>query len=151
DLVQLADKLERLATTDSLTGLFNRRHFISTAEVEWDRCARYLHPMSVLMVDIDQFKLINDNFGHGAGDRVIKGIADICRLQRRGSDVAARFGGDEFIIMLPETALDDAILSAERLREAAAGYDFVGESARVKATVSIGAAEAGPEMVSVFD
>ena len=89
DLVEQADKLKELATVDGMTGLFNRRHFFSLAEIEWARYQRHWRPLSLLMVDIDQFKSINDQFGHGVGDHIIIRIADICRQEKRKSDVVA--------------------------------------------------------------
>ena len=116
DLVQQADKLKELAIVDGMTGIFNRRHFLSLAEMEWSRHQRYRHPLSLLMLDIDDFKSINDKFGHDVGDRVIVQVADICRCQKRKSDVVARFGGEEFLILLPENNLKNARRVAERLR-----------------------------------
>jgi predicted signal transduction protein with EAL and GGDEF domain len=116
DLVQHADKLKVLATVDGMTGLFNRRHFLSLAEIEWSRYQRYSRPMSLILFDIDRFKSINDSYGHYAGDHVIMQIADICRQQKRKSDIIARFGGEEFLMLLPETDLAAAQRVAERLR-----------------------------------
>jgi diguanylate cyclase (GGDEF)-like protein len=93
DLVQQADRLKEMAAVDGMTGVFNRRHFLSLAEIEWGRYQRYRRPMSLLMLDIDRFKSINDRFGHAAGDHVIVQIAEMCRHERRKSDVVARFGG----------------------------------------------------------
>ena len=101
DLVHHAEKLERMATTDSLTGLFNRRHFFSVAAQEWQRFHRYRQPLSMLMIDIDRFKHINDTFGHGVGDRVIAFVAEVCRNSKRNCDIAARLGGEEFALLLP--------------------------------------------------
>jgi PleD family two-component response regulator len=86
DLVQHADKLKELATVDGMTGLFNRRHFFSLAEIEWAQYQRHWRPPSLLMMDIDQFKSINDRFGHDVGDHVIVHIADICRQEKRKSE-----------------------------------------------------------------
>ena len=89
DLVEQADKLKELARVDGMTGLFNRRHFFSLAEIEWARYQRHWRPLSLLMVDIDQFKSINDQFGHDVDDHIIIRIADICRQEKRKSDVVA--------------------------------------------------------------
>jgi diguanylate cyclase (GGDEF)-like protein len=151
DLFEMADKLEELARTDGLTGLFNRRHFLSLAEVEWNRYQRYRRDASLLMIDVDRFKVINDTHGHDAGDRVLAGVAEICREDRRKADLVARFGGDELVILLPETSLDGAIVAAERLRELTEARLFTGGSPAVRATLSIGAAQASPDMKSVFD
>ena len=151
DLFDLADKLEVLARTDGLTGLFNRRHFLSLAEAEWNRYQRYRRDVSLLMIDIDRFKVINDSYGHDAGDQVLAGVAEICREQRRKVDLVARFGGDELVILLPETSLDGAVAAAERLRKQTEVRSFTAGTQMVRATLSIGAAQANPDMKSVFD
>jgi diguanylate cyclase (GGDEF)-like protein len=151
DLVQQADKLKELATVDGMTGLFNRRHFFSLAEMEWSRYLRHWRPMSLLMLDIDQFKSINDRFGHDAGDHVIVQIADICRQEKRKSDVVARFGGEEFLLLLPETSLTEAERVAERLRQLVETRDLSVASLAINATISIGVAEANPYMEAIFD
>jgi diguanylate cyclase (GGDEF)-like protein len=151
DLFDLADQLEELARTDGLTGLFNRRHFLSLAETEWSRYQRYQRNLSLLMIDVDRFKTINDAFGHAAGDQVLAGVAEICREHRRKSDLIARFGGDEFVILLPETSLDGAIAAADRLRQQTEVCTFKASTPQVKATLSIGAAQANQDMKSIFD
>ncbi len=104
------------ATTDSLTGLFNRRHFYKLADIEISKIFRYLRPMSLMLYDIDFFKRVNDTFGHPAGDEVIKKIAEITKKELRRTDIAARYGGEEFIVLLPETSLEEAAGIAERVR-----------------------------------
>jgi diguanylate cyclase (GGDEF)-like protein len=151
DLVQHADKLKVLATVDGMTGLFNRRHFLSLAEIEWSRYQRYRRPMSLVLFDIDRFKSINDSFGHYAGDHVIMEIADICRQQKRKSDIIARFGGEEFLMLLPETDSAAAQRVAERLRRKVEMSAFSVVSNAIPTTISIGVAEAHPTMASIFD
>jgi diguanylate cyclase (GGDEF)-like protein len=151
DLVRQADQLKILATVDGMTGLFNRRHFLSLAEIEWSRYQRHRRPMSLVLFDIDQFKLINDSFGHYAGDHVIKEIADICHQQKRKSDIIARFGGEEFLILLPETKLEAAQRFAERLRRKVETSAFCVASNAIRATISIGVSEANPSIDTVFD
>ena len=151
DLVHQADKLKVLATVDSMTGLFNRRHFLSLAEIEWSRYQRYLRPMSLVLFDIDRFKSINDSFGHYAGDHVITQIADICQQQKRKSDIIARFGGEEFLMLLPETELAAAQRVGERLRRKVEMSAFSVVSNAITATISIGVAEANSAMASIFD
>jgi diguanylate cyclase (GGDEF)-like protein len=109
--------LELLATMDGLTCVFNRRHFDTLARVEWGRFQRYGRPLSLLILDVDKFKSINDQFGHDAGDLVLKAIADDCSSMRRETDIVARFGGEEFVLLLPETNESAAGLVAERLRK----------------------------------
>ena len=108
------------AHTDALTGLANRRRFIEIAEAELVRSRRYDAPLSLLMLDIDHFKEVNDAHGHRAGDRVLQQLARTCLEVLRNVDVVGRVGGEEFAILLPETALPGAVDVAERLREAVA-------------------------------
>jgi diguanylate cyclase (GGDEF)-like protein len=146
DLVRQTEQLEKLAITDDLTGLYNRRHFLHLAEAEWSRFSRHGRPMALLMLDIDCFKSVNDRFGHDAGDQVIVGLAAACREGRRVSDVVGRVGGEEFAILLPETAADAALGVAERLRERVATSAFFPAATGLRVTVSIGAAAARPEL-----
>jgi diguanylate cyclase (GGDEF)-like protein len=151
DLVHQADQLKILATVDGMTGLFNRRHFLSLAEIEWSRYQRHWRPVSLVLFDIDRFKSINDSFGHYAGDHVIVQIADICRQQKRKSDIIARFGGEEFLMLLPETELEAAQRVAERLRRKVETSAFSVASDAISTTISVGVAEADPTMASIFD
>jgi GGDEF domain-containing protein len=98
-----ASDLETLAAVDFLTGVYNRRHFETLARAELARYQRYMRPLSVMMIDIDHFKTVNDQFGHAVGDRVLKSVADLCRAAKRDTDIVARVGGEEFAIMLPKT------------------------------------------------
>ena len=116
--LQLLADLRQLATTDSLTGLLNRREFFSLAEREFERFQRYRRLLAAIMLDIDTFKTINDRHGHQAGDLVIQTVAEHCRKQLRKVDLAARYGGDEVVILLPETDLHGASGVAQRLLEA---------------------------------
>ena len=151
DLVHLADQLQIQATVDGMTGVFNRRHFLALAEIEWSRYQRHWRPMSLIMLDIDRFKSINDDFGHHAGDQVIVQVADICRTQKRKSDIVARFGGEEFLILLPEAKLPAAQRLAERLRRRVEAQDFLFSSGVTSATISVGVAEADRAMGDIFD
>jgi diguanylate cyclase (GGDEF)-like protein len=151
DLVEQAQRLQELATVDGMTGLFNRRHFFSLAEIEWSRYQRHWRPISVLMLDIDQFKSINDRFGHDVGDRVIVQIAEICRQEKRKTDVVARFGGEEFLLLLPETSMTEAQAIAERLRGQVETCDLSIAPHAISATVSIGVAQANSGMDTIFD
>ncbi len=110
-----ADKLRRLSTTDSLTGLCNRRALDDRVRDEWRRANRYGSPLALLLVDIDGLKRINDQLGHRAGDNLLRRTATAIRYSLRASDVGARWGGDEFAILAPQTSRDDARQLAERL------------------------------------
>lgn len=109
-------RMKQLAITDSLTGLYTRRHFTSLGQMELERALRYGHPLAVLMVDIDFFKQVNDTRGHSVGDQVLQAVAAICRSQLRQSDIIGRYGGEEFAIILPETSPEGAYATAERIR-----------------------------------
>jgi diguanylate cyclase (GGDEF)-like protein len=139
DFKAYLDTCEEAAFTDHLTGLANRRHFERQLERELARTARYTRPFSVLMLDIDQFKEVNDTFGHEAGDEAIRRLAKTLREGIRGIDMAARLGGDEFAIILTETPMARAIEVAERLRVAIKETE-VAKVGRI--TVSLGVAEA---------
>jgi diguanylate cyclase (GGDEF)-like protein len=136
ELREANHELEHLAMSDSLTGLSNRRHFFEYAGAEVVRARRYRHPLSVQMLDLDHFKIVNDRFGHLAGDEVLRAIANILRDNLRGNDLAGRFGGEEFAILLPETDIDAAVCHAERLCQAIASHCFGAELPHI--TVSIG-------------
>jgi diguanylate cyclase (GGDEF)-like protein len=142
DLVRHAQELERLATTDDLTGLCNRRHFLALADDEGHRHARERKPMAVLILDIDFFKSVNDRFGHDAGDAVIRHVADVCRSEIGGSDILARFGGEEFVLLLPETTGEQAAACADAMRRRLEATAFEVDGIKVRVTASIGVAEA---------
>lgn len=137
--------LELLAASDALTGLANRRTLMELGAKECIRAERFQHPLSVLMVDIDSFKAVNDNWGHSVGDRVICAVADACRQRmREGLDTVARLGGEEFVVMLPETSGANARLVAESLRQAVQEQQVANDDGdRVPFTVSIGVATLG--------
>lgn len=113
---RLYEKAILQAQTDSLTGLYNHRHFFELAKKEISRAQRYKHSLTVVMVDIDHFKCINDTFGHPAGDQVLIAIANVCRKLFRNIDIVGRYGGEEFSILLPETPVVTATEVAERFR-----------------------------------
>jgi len=124
--VEMEQELKRLATTDKLTGLMNRLKFEEILEGERERCRRYDRPLSLVMFDIDHFKGINDTFGHDVGDEVLARIAELVRRNLRDSDQVARWGGEEFMLLAPETELDGARRIAEKLRFAIASHVFPG-------------------------
>ena len=142
DAVQHAAALQTLATIDGLTGLFNRRHFLAVAEAEWNRFLRYHRPVSMLMIDVDHFKSINDRHGHDVGDRVLARVAAICQEHVRASDILGRLGGEEFGLLLPETPETDAAILAERLRLSIGAMCLDAPDGKVTATVSIGISQA---------
>jgi diguanylate cyclase (GGDEF)-like protein len=107
--------LYELATLDGLTRLFQRRYFEAMAELEWKRVIRHKHPLSILMVDLDQFKSINDTYGHDKGDLVLRKTAQILKSACREEDIVARYGGEEFIILLPETDMEGTQAVAQRI------------------------------------
>jgi diguanylate cyclase (GGDEF)-like protein len=135
---ELVKKLETLANTDSLTGVWNRRYLLMIAEQEIKRTQRYYLPFAVLLIDIDFFKRINDTFGHNIGDEVIIFMTKTVLCYLRQVDSFGRFGGEEFVVLLPETDINAAIIVAERIREnIESQYIFVGGK-KVSITVSIG-------------
>lgn len=134
-LEERTDELEKQANTDPLTGIFNRRKFMQVASHELNRFKRHKHMFAILMLDIDDFKNVNDNFGHDAGDKVIKKVAKLIQEETRDSDCFARWGGEEFIIMLPESDLSGRCILAEKVINLINCYQF-DHAERV--TVSIG-------------
>jgi diguanylate cyclase (GGDEF)-like protein/PAS domain S-box-containing protein len=138
---RMEEELKQLATIDPLTGAFNRRHAHSCLVAEFDRRARSGNPCAVMMIDIDKFKSINDSYGHEAGDVVLCAVVTTCKDSVRTVDMVARWGGEEFLILLPDTDAAAAVAAAERLREAVAAKNvFVGNGTVIAVTVSIGVA-----------
>lgn len=150
DLVQRADKFAQLAAVDGMTGLYNRREFDARAEAEWSRFQRYQRPLSLMCLDIDHFKAINDDYGHEAGDLAIRQIADLCNAEKRASDIVARLGGDEFAILLTETDAQQAKVFADRLLHSISSRPLKLENgAEVPVTISIGIAQATVSMSGI--
>ncbi|HEY9079820.1 diguanylate cyclase [Magnetovibrio sp.] len=137
---KMEEELRALATTDGLTGAYNRRHFIYEASTEVPRAKRYGHPLSVLMIDLDFFKKINDAFGHAGGDEVLRRFVTSVKSILRGPDVLGRIGGEEFALMLPETDLVGAIALAERIRSDIQDLNIRWDKRTIKVTASIGVA-----------
>jgi diguanylate cyclase (GGDEF)-like protein len=140
DNARLHGVVKRQAVTDELTGLANRRSFREQLETELSRAERFGNPVSLVVADLDDFKLVNDHFGHQAGDDVLRAFADILRGRIRSVDLAARLGGEEFSILLPETGLDGAEALAESLRIAVAELAVPVDSSEVRVTASFGVA-----------
>jgi diguanylate cyclase (GGDEF)-like protein/PAS domain S-box-containing protein len=112
---QLEAELQAMAMTDHLTGLYNRRQFYELASIEYERASRYHHAFALLMIDIDDFKKVNDRFGHLAGDYMLQALTDVFQRMLRKTDMIFRYGGDEFAVLMPETGLEDAILVSKRM------------------------------------
>ncbi|MCG6889300.1 MAG: GGDEF domain-containing protein [Gammaproteobacteria bacterium] len=138
DLKNAREGLEQLSDTDELTGLKNRRAFNSALQAEAKKAARYNRVFSVLMLDADNLKPVNDRFGHAAGDKLLVSIAQVVQESLRETDILARYGGDEFVVMLTETTEDRAFEVAERIRAAVENTSFSSSGERVSSTVSIG-------------
>jgi diguanylate cyclase len=141
------------STTDPLTGLFNRREFLNRVRTEWGRYRRYGRPLSLIMLDIDRFKLINDTHGHECGDRVLRQLGQLISRNKRAQDLCCRYGGEEFVVLLTETTLEAAFHVAEGLRRLIARQDFQYEGQAIPVRVSLGvsgAAEQQPADVEAF-
>lgn len=137
-LEEVLSKVEVLAITDPLTQLYNRRHFESVIESEFASTARYKSPASCLMIDVDHFKGVNDEYGHRAGDTVLRELSQIIKNCLRKVDTVARWGGEEFVVLLPRTKKQDALIAASRILKAIAEYKFSDIDRQI--TVSIGIA-----------
>ena len=138
-LCESEHRYRELSITDGLTGLYNSRHFFNRAHEEVERCNRYATPLSLILLDVDNFKKFNDAYGHLEGDRVLAVLAEVIRAEIRGSDSAYRYGGEEFIVIFPETAPDESRVVAERLLQAFADREFTpAPGERVCMTISIG-------------
>ncbi len=133
-------EIERIAVTDGLTGLFNHRHFQEMLESEFHRMHRFSTPLSLLLIDIDFFKRINDTFGHPGGDKVLRGVAHIIRETVRNIDIPVRYGGEEFAAIIPGADRDGALTMAERLRTTIGEKGFLLDGREIEVTVSIGVA-----------
>jgi diguanylate cyclase (GGDEF)-like protein len=137
---RLYESAELMATIDSLTGLFNRRYFFQFAQKEFERSSRYQFPVTILMIDIDLFKRVNDNYGHLIGDQVLSRIGPGFRTILRSSDLIGRYGGEEFVVLMPETNLENGMAIAERLRIAITDHPFATDKGDISLTISIGVA-----------
>ncbi|MEQ9330146.1 PleD family two-component system response regulator [Thalassobaculum sp.] len=154
ELKRHRDHLAELAYLDGLTGVANRRRFDEYAELEWRRARRHGRPVSVLMVDVDQFKHFNDHYGHQAGDACLQKVAAVLGgLVNRPADLLARYGGEEFVCVLPETPAEGARVLAERMRAAVEGLGIAhdGAGAAGCVTISIGVATAVVDASSTLE
>ncbi|MDC0603445.1 diguanylate cyclase [Aliiglaciecola sp.] len=135
---ELIDELNQISTTDSLTSLYNRRYLESMLSKEFERAKRYNKTMSLLFIDVDNFKSFNDNYGHAVGDAVLKKVASTIKMELRDIDTACRWGGEEFVILSPEIASEEASLLAERLRSAVEDMQCNYHGLNHNVTVSVG-------------
>lgn len=135
------EELLRLAATDPLTGALNRREFTLLADREALRSNRYHHALSLLMMDLDQFKRLNDTYGHAAGDKVLQRFTTLCTNTLRNVDIFGRWGGEEFVALLPETDIEGAAVIGERLRKLVAESVLTYHDHKINFTVSVGIAQ----------
>lgn len=140
ELEKANETLEYISRTDGLTGLLNRKTWEELLEKEFERESRYHENCSLIIFDIDHFKKVNDNYGHPAGDEVIRQTADIVKQSIRKTDIAGRYGGEEYVILLPHTSIDSAYVLAERIRKKIAAKPAVYEGDVISYTVSLGLA-----------
>jgi diguanylate cyclase (GGDEF)-like protein len=143
-LAEQRRQLELLATTDSLTGLYNPRQFYALASAEWERARRYQHPLTIIMLDLDHFKRVNDTYGHTAGDVVLRAVATFCMEGVRATDVVGRYGGEEMVILLPESDALEGQRVAERLRQRVAETPIHTDAGPVAVTISLGVSQSQP-------
>jgi len=139
-LVEANHKLKKLASTDTLTLLFNRRYFDQVLRREVDRRNRYKLPLTLVMIDIDHFKEINDTHGHEAGDNALRKVASIIADCARTADIVARYGGEEFVVILPQTDPENAVVFAERARAAVDAEELELDDVKINLTISLGVA-----------
>jgi diguanylate cyclase (GGDEF)-like protein/PAS domain S-box-containing protein len=149
ELQQALEREQNLSRTDSLTGLFNRRHFFTLAEHEFKVAKRYNSTLSISIFDLDHFKHVNDRWGHQVGDEVLKHISRIVQSQLRESDILARYGGEEFILLMPNSNAKEAEHVAERIRASIAAYHIQQTNTVQRVTVSMGVAALTAEVASL--
>jgi diguanylate cyclase (GGDEF)-like protein/PAS domain S-box-containing protein len=140
DRVNLYQEVNRLAMQDPLTGCYNRRHFLALANQEIQRALRYHRPLSLLMLDIDHFKRFNDRYGHLVGDQILCAMVNLCQNSLRSVDILGRYGGDEFLILMPETAVEGTVPAAQRLRKAVEDMVMTIPEGKFSITVCVGVA-----------
>jgi len=148
---QLLDLLSELANVDGLTGAYNHRHLMTLAREELARARRYRHPLTVVLADLDHFKQINDTHGHQTGDEVLKTVVKVCRRNLRSHDIFGRYGGEEFVMILPETRPEDGLRIVERMRRELESQEIPLDAGSIRVTASFGmsgydcATDAGPD------
>lgn len=149
--VKMFEELQRLSIIDELTGVNNRRHFFELARLEFIRAVRYGSALSAIMLDLDHFKKVNDTFGHAKGDTVLKEVIASLREKVRESDLIGRYGGDEFVLLLPNSGLANAIQLAERLRSEIEKMSVGSDENQVNLTITLGVAAVTPKTSSIDD
>ena len=155
-LIELAlreseEKLRNLANTDALTKLINRRHFFILAEKELERAVRYQTPLSITIFDVDNFKSVNDQYGHLVGDQILFRVSKRCLEIIRSVDILARYGGEEFVILFPHTEREEAFASSERIRSAVEGVPFRINDQEIWVTLSMGVANFSEDRTANID
>jgi len=144
------NKLLELSIRDGMTGLYNHRHLIEIGDSRVNEANRYGKSLSCMMIDVDHFKLVNDTYGHPFGDFILTGLAEILQSQTRSTDVVGRYGGEEFAVIMPETNITEAIITAEKIRRAIEGHLFVQGGHEGIVTVSIGVAEHATQEIGIM-
>jgi diguanylate cyclase (GGDEF)-like protein len=145
-MATMVEESRWMAAVDLLTGLMNRRAFIDWGKREAHRSLRYKDPLSMILLDVDHFKIINDQRGHAAGDRVLTSVARLLSLGVRSCDVVARWGGEEFVVALPSTPLAGAMIVADRMRQELEDHEIADASGnRIRVTASFGVAQFSPQ------
>jgi diguanylate cyclase (GGDEF)-like protein len=148
-LTQAITQIDNLSRTDPLTGLYNKRFFTELVAMEMAVASRYEISSSILLIDLDHFKMVNDTHGHLAGDEVIRIISSVIRRNVRRTDVVARFGGEEFVVFLPHTNLEGALTAANRVRRIIAESEITFKTEQIGITASIGVASTGIEINNI--
>jgi len=147
----LQDKLYRDATIDAGTQTFNKKHLLESLESEFNNSRKYGTPLTLIYFDLDHFKKVNDTHGHNAGDQVLLDVAKIVKGSIRKEDILCRFGGEEFIILMPNTDARTAYESAERIRSSIEAYSFSFNHTQIKQTISLGISQLNPSMTTQKD
>jgi diguanylate cyclase (GGDEF)-like protein len=150
-LMNLNHRLENLAITDDLTGLYNRREAMRRLEEQWSLSDRYQRPLTVITLDIDHFKQVNDQHGHSAGDMVLREVSAVLSGCVRNTDTVCRIGGEEFLIILPSQSMAEAELCAQRCRTTVAAKEFNYLGRTLKTTISAGLASRRPDILCCAD
>lgn len=146
---QFHEEIYRMTIVDGLTQIYNKRYLLEFLERELSRCLRYGRALSLMMMDIDHFKKINDTFGHIAGDHVLREVAAAIRTMVRKEECFARYGGEEFSLVMPEAENDKVLVFAEKIRATVAAKTFVFEDRQIQVTLSIGVQQVSPESSEV--